>query len=263
MSNIDRAGRLLLVQATGPTAEEGRLLRSDIVDYHQAPSTQPGLNSTNLATFADGSKAYHKPFLGADPELVGDYDQQPVSQSINECATWRLAKFLGPPYDQLIPVTVFRFIEADPAARRRDPDLQDGWGSLSHARGGRHYIMPFQGEPDIVDQAAFIDSLTANQDRHPGQYRWDATIRQLSPLDHGFTFPKQTGAFNQSIFLEWRNDEGRAPLSPDELRLTRAVLDDDQMAGLRLFLLPEQIDVTERRLERMILDAQVVRAGDR
>jgi hypothetical protein len=263
VSNIDRAGRLLLVQATGPTAEEDRLLRSDVADYHRAPATQPGMNSTNLVTFSDGTKAYHKPLRGADLGLVHDYDQLPLSQSINECAAWRLAKFLGPPYDQLIAVTVFRYIEADPAARRRDPDLKAGWGPLSHARSGRHYALRFTSEPDIVDQAAFIDSLIANQDRHPGQYRWDGARRQLSPLDHGFTFPKWTGGFNQSVFLEWRHNEGRAALSAEEMRLTRAALNDPQMAGLRLFLLPEQIEVTEQRLERVIATAQVVAVGDR
>jgi hypothetical protein len=263
VSNVDRTGRLLLVQATGPSLEEDRLLRSDVADYHRAPTTKSGMNSTNLVTFPDGTKAYHKPFLGADPTLVADYDQSALSQSINECATWRLARFFGPPYDQLIPVTVLRYIKADAAAIRRDPDLKDGWGSLSHARSGRHYALPFAGEPDIVDQAAFIDSLIANQDRHPGQYRWDAARRQLSPLDHGFAFPKSAGRFNQSIFLEWRHNDGRAALSAEEFRLTRAVLDDPQMAGLRYFLLPEQIDVTERRLERMIRDAQVVEVSGR
>jgi hypothetical protein len=239
------------------------LLRIDVVDYRRAPSSAPGINSTNKTTFADGSTGYHKPFLGADPGLAASYAQEAVSQSINECAAWRLARHLGHPYDAIIPVTVFRWIEADAAARTLEPGIKEGWGALSHTRNGRHYAADPWADADLVDRAAFLDSLMANQDRHPGQYRWDASARQLSLLDHGFAFPAQTGTFNQSAFLDRRHQEGRAGLSPEELELTRMVRNDAQMAGLRLLLSPEQIDVTEQRLDRMIARAQVIPTGGR
>ena len=57
--------------------------------------------------------------------------------------------------------------------------------------------------PDDCIAAAFFDSLIGQQDRHRGNYRWDATNEKLGLIDRGFAFahaPDQY--FNRSVFVE-------------------------------------------------------------
>jgi len=258
---LRRIGVLLLTQATSPHPLEDRLLRNDVAAYYPAPSTYENLNSTNVADLASGVRAFHKPLLGVNGDQAKRYGHDSLTVAINECAAWRLARFLGSPYDSLVPTTVLRFHPADDASRLRYPRIVDGWGSLASEQPGRSADPAPLDDPGLTDPAAFFDALIAQQDRHIAQYRWDAAARRLGLIDHGFAFARPGDPLNASVFLDRRHGAGGAALQPSE-RAALQKLEREDLIGLRDILEPGQADALAARVERMLSSGRVIEAGD-
>lgn len=259
----DRAARLLLVQGTGPSAQEDHLLRTDVTDYRIAPATQQGENSTNLATFANGQVGYHKPVNGVKGKLAKRFGHDELLSIINECAAWRLARFMGPPYSEMAKTCVFRFHPATQVEKQREPDLRDGWGAMMAPAKGDHLKVAPLHDPAINDAVAFFDALIANQDRHFGNFRWEQTTRSIGLIDHGFSFPKSQGRFNRSEFLTRRNDDRRTQLTPAELQSLARIEATPTLGGMRFILEKEGADLLEARIQRMIRTQTILKAGER
>jgi hypothetical protein len=157
------------------------------------------------------------PISGVRVDLADSFGHEPLNVAMNECAAWRLAQFLGDPYESLVPSTVFRYHHASQADRVREPDLRDGWGAMSARQVGTQLDLAPLRIPDINDAAAFFDVLIANQDRNLGNFRWDGPNQKLGLFDHGFTFPRRSARrpFNTSAFLEQRH---APPASPTHRR---------------------------------------------
>lgn len=245
-----RIGVLLLTQGTRPDLIEDQLLRADNLDYRPAPSTTPHQNSTNIADLADNLRAFHKPVLGVRTKLAVAYGHEPVDLSLNECAAWRLARFLGPPYNRMVPVTVLRFHEADPVTRWQYPKIKDGWGSLASEQPGISLDPAPLTDSAVNDPAAFFDALIGQQDRHVAQYRWEEETGHLGLIDHGFAFARPGNFFNQSVFVARRHAEGREALGQDELEALERIA-AEELIGMRDILRPDQAAALEARIERM------------
>lgn len=260
MPPSDRVGALLLTQATRPDPIEDRLLRDDVVNYFPAPATTPGANSTNIADLSSGIRCFHKPISGVDVRLAGLYGHEPISVSLNECAAWRLARVLGSPYDELVPTTILRFHEGK-AGLGPLYVTADGWGSLADEQPGEALNIEPTTIPSSCDPAAFFDALIAQQDRHGGQFRWDAGVRRLGLIDHGFAFASEGDRLNASVFLEARHAAGRAALSDEE----RVALEDLQakgFLGLGEILESDQATSLQNRVGLMLAKGELIQPGE-
>lgn len=262
MPDLRRIGVLLLTQATRPDAVEDSLLREDIVDYRPAPSSTPHENSTNIADLGSGARGFHKPLAGVKTKLAEQYGHDPLSVGLNECAAWRLARFLGPPFTALVPTTVLRFYAADPATQLAHPEIIDGWGSLSEEQPGKSLDPTPLDIPEINDPAAFFDALIAQQDRHIAQYHWDAQAHRLGLIDHGFAFARPGDVINKSIFLDRRHAQGRGVLTQPEQRALSEIARSPHLAGLRQILQERQADALARRIERMRDSGSLIHPGE-
>jgi hypothetical protein len=258
---LRRIGVLLLTQATQPNPLEDLLLRDDIGNYRPAPSSTPHENSTNIADLRSGDRSFHKPLRGVKGTLAKRYGHDRLTVALNECAAWRLARSLGPPYDELVPTTVLRFHEVDAATRLLYLEIDDGWGSLSSEQQGNSLDPSPLQDPAVNDPAAFFDALIAQQDRHLAQYHWDPAIKRLGLIDHGFAFARPEDILNASVFLEQRRAEGRAVLEAPELAALEAIEEAD-LVGLRDILDPDQGDALASRIARMRSSGELIEPGD-
>lgn len=262
MPDLRRIGVLLLTQATRPDPVEDALLREDIVGYRPAPSTTPNQNSTNIADLTSGHRTFHKPFAGVKLDLAGQYGHTQLSVGLNECAAWRLARFLGTPYTEIVSTTVLRFHVADVATRLAYPRIIDGWGSLGSEQPGVSLDPAPLADPAINDPAAFFDALIAQQDRHMAQFRWDAEAGRLGLIDHGFAFARRGDLLNQSVFLAQRHAQGRGALMSAEWEALAKIAGTSHLVGLREILDADQVDALAGRIERMLASGDLIRPGD-
>jgi hypothetical protein len=254
-------GALLLTQGTRPDLVEDRLLREDLVRYRPAPSTTPNQNSVNISDLGSGLRAFHKPLRGVKLELASIYGHEAVGVSLNECAAWRVARFLGAPYDEMVPVTVLRYHEADSATTLQYPWIADGWGSFASEKPGISLDPTPFATPDLNDAAAFFDALIAQQDRHLAQYRWEQEGGLLGLIDHGFAFARPGDPFNDSLFVRQRHAEGREQLDELEQESLERVERAD-LVGLRDILDPGQADAFEDRIKRMRRNGRLPAPGE-
>lgn len=252
---------LLITQGTRPTPVEDQLLREDIVAYRPAPSTTEHQNSTNVADLAGGLRAFHKPVQGVQVKLGEAYGHDPRAMSLNECAAWRLARFLGAPYDQMVPVTVLRFHEVDSMTKLQYPRIAEGWGSFASEKPGFSLDPEPLATPAVNDPAAFFDALIAQQDRHGAQYRWEPTLKLLGLIDHGFSFARPGDVFNESVFVRRRHVEGREALEESELQALERLRQKD-LIGLKDILRPDQATALEARIERMRESGRLLAPGE-
>ncbi|HKZ15741.1 MAG TPA: hypothetical protein VJL81_18035 [Solirubrobacterales bacterium] len=250
----------MLTQATRPGPTEDLLLRDDIVSYFPAPATTPGANSTNIADLRSGMRCFHKPIGGVDVRLAGLYGHVPTSVGLNECAAWRLARFLGSPYDELVPTTILRF-HSGKAGIGTLYVAADGWGSLADEQVGEAVNPEPVTIPACCDPAAFFDALIAQQDRHWGQYRWDAGSRRLGLIDHGFAFARGQDRLNASVFLERRHAEGRGALDSDETAALES-LQAKEFLGLGRILDPAQAAALQNRVALMLSKGELIQPGE-
>jgi hypothetical protein len=260
MPERNRVGVLLLAQATRPGPTEDLLLRDDIVNYFPAPATNPGQNSTNIADLSSGVRCFHKPIGGVNVQLANAFGHDPISVGLNECAAWRLARFFGPPYDELVPTTVLRFHEVKAGIGVLYVGA-DGWGSLADEQPGKALDPAPAKIPSSNDPAAFFDALIAQQDRHWGQYRWDASSQRLGLIDHGFAFAREENPLNASVFLEQRHAEGRAALDNGEVAALER-LETNGFIGLGEVLDAKQATALENRASEMRARGELVKPGE-
>jgi hypothetical protein len=260
MPPSNRVGAPLLTQATRPEPTEDRLLRDDVVNYFPAPATTPGMNSTNIANLSSGIRCFHKPISGVDVRLAGLYGHEPISVSLNECVAWRLARFLGSPYDELVPTTVLRFHEGK-AGLGALYVAADGWGSLADEQRGEALNIEPTTIASCCDPAAFFDALIAQQDRHGGQFRWDVGLQRLGLIDHGFAFVSEGDRLNASVFLEVRHADGRAALS-DEEKAALEALQAKGFLGLGEILEQDQAKSLQNRVAAMLAKGELIQPGE-
>lgn len=235
----------------GSSAED-HLLHARIVEYEVHGTETKGVNSTYYVRLDDDgdSEAFHKPFSGADVPAAEFYGHHPDEPPVHECAAWRLALRLGAPYSELVAACVLR-------------EYAGEVGALSARQYGLSWSRePFEHVPDACFAAAFFDSLIAQQDRHRGNYRWDADKQKLGLIDHGFAFAKPGQYFNKSEFVVWRWEQGKATLTDEEPSLLRGLLDSGDLYGLSWFLLPDEADAMAVRARRMLEQGTILGPGE-
>ena len=169
----ERVRALLRMQGDDPRERE--LIDRKVIAYGRFDTVSSG--GTFLAVFQD-FEAFHKPHYSLSPTTVDGHGHSRDTPPMHECAAWRFARALGPRYERLLPVTVYRSIEghAGSLAWRLE-------GSHSPASALEHGL-------EQVYDAGFFDVLVGQQDRHLGNFLWDPVERRLGLIDHGFCFPK-------------------------------------------------------------------------
>ena len=167
---------------------------------------------------------------------------------MHEVVAWRLARSLGPPWDQIVPPSVLR----------------------SEAPGGPGaFLLGISGAPNdpapfteaLGDPVAFWDALVAQQDRHSQNYRWDAATNRLYLLDHGFSFARPGDYLNTSIFLAYRHSEHREALAPREVAILAGLKASINLLGLAEYLEPERAAALASRVDRMFATGGLLKVG--
>jgi hypothetical protein len=241
----DRLARLLLIQGDGPSQLEDDLLRLDVV-VRRVPQTVSA-NAVYQCGLYDGREAFHKPHEGMrDHPLLGEpvwkhYDQpSAIATGINECAAWRLARAMGPPWDTLVPTAVMRWLAWDAG-------LIGGWGPLVRKGNGPSGEMtPFNLQA-LCWPAALFDSLIGQQDRHLGNQRYEAATARLTLIDHGFAFPGGRWRFHESAFVDQRHKDGASALTGNEVALLDGLPGRSVWQELELMLTGDQMQALEWR----------------
>ena len=164
----------------------------------------------------DNTVAVWKPLGGVNHHTAAFYGHTPQDVMVNEAAAWQLAKRLGPPFTELVPVAVWRelpgvrdlLIDANPHGYPQPGDIYNAdydRGVLIQYVPGRPVLEPFTAEYAAqANSAALLDALIGQQDRHLTNFRWDASAGQLHLIDNGFAFPPADARSNESVFLRWR-----------------------------------------------------------
>lgn len=251
MAHVDRVQRLLDLQGSHPV--ERALLDSEVVAYEPHSTHAAGINSTFYVELEEDLIGFHKPHEGIVPRVARDYGHSLDTPPICECAAWQLAKQLGSPFDRLVAVTVYRALgdpSDDPASWR------DGSLALKHEGAAFKGSTAISEVRDDALAAGFFDALIGNQDRHPGQFRYDQANQRLGLLDHGFSFPVEAALCRGAYFQNFRRRE-KPRLTDHERELLVAVLDDAELFGLAGVLEPDRAERLRWRAQRM-LDLGVV-----
>ena len=254
----DRLGRLLLIQGDSPSPLEDELLRLDVL-ARRIPSSL-SVNTVYECGLADGREAFHKPHDGMreHPLLKKPLWQRfghpsAAATGINECAAWRLARAMGPPWDTLVPTAVMRWLPHEAA-------LVGGWGPLVRKGNGPSGRQdPFR-RPELCLPAAFFDALIGQQDRHMGNQRYEPATGRLTLIDHGFAFPGGRWHFRASEFVTQRQHDRAAALSTEELDALRRLPELPVWEELELILSPDQIAALEWRRAGMLESRQLLEA---
>jgi hypothetical protein len=247
MSRQQRIDELELQQ--GSSAEDP-FLHLDKIAYARHQTATPGVNETYVAFLEHGYVGFHKPFAGISVPNALNYGHHPDEVPINECTAWRLAHRLGAPFSDIVPPTVLRAIDGSP-------------GSLAAKQEG----VPHSGEPFVQAQhqafaAAAFDSLIAQQDRHAGNYRWDAGTQRLGLIDHGYAFALPGHRCNASAFVGWRLGLGHHALTPPEMDALDQLLASGDLLGLRPFMLPDRATRLEERASEMLGRGAILQLGE-
>jgi hypothetical protein len=190
-----------------------------------APTSSPGVNATKRLALSSGLVVFHKPFSGVHVANAIAYGQTDETPPLHDAVTWRFAVALGPPWHGLVAPCVLRDYAGD-----------DGALSLQ-AAGWPGDVAPTQNRGWCIPPA-FFDSLIAQQDRHPGNWRWDGN--RLTLIDHGYTFALPGNILNHSDFVAARHTFGAASLLSDERAALNRLIGDPQLLGIRRFLLSDR-----------------------
>ncbi len=210
----------------------------------------PGASTTYLVVLESRRQAIFKPFDGQHPNGCANYQQDPFEAVVHEVAAWRLAHALGAPWDQLIPTAVLR-------------GLADvGPGVLINWRRGSPDPAVFEQANAQVCAGAFWDALIGQQDRHANNFRYDAEARRLALIDNAFAFARPTDLYNQSLLLAYRRSVHMATLREREIVALEAILDSDDLLGLRRFIAEDRADALESRARRMLERKLLPLSGD-
>lgn len=247
MALRDQVDALLALQGDLPAEQE---LLNTAVQVYGASASSPGANVTNGVWLESGTQAFHKPFSGVNVPTAMAYGHHPDQVPINECAAWRLAAALGDPLVDLVTPCVMWSFEGEA-------------GSLSRRLEGVNKTSePLGAAPEQCRMAAFFDCLIAQQDRHLGNMRWDASNQRLGLYDHGYSFALPAHYLNDTTFVTWRARQGDSELEDWEVAALDQLLGDVSLLGMRAVLLPERADALESRARRMYEAANLLASGD-
>jgi hypothetical protein len=247
MTLQDQVDALLALQ--GGSAIEDDLLQSAVLAYGGS-TTSPGVNDTRIVLLDSGTRAFHKPFAGINTQVALAFGHHPDQVPINECAAWRLAVALGGTFPNLVAPCVIWSYQGEAGALTR------GLEGVSATAD------PLGQVPDQCRAAAFFDALVAQQDRHFGNLRWDASSQRLGLYDHGYAFCMPGHRANAAVFVDWRWQTGEEALDQQELDAADLVTSDPDVLGLRSFLLPDRADALYDRARRMQKRGTLLRAGE-
>lgn len=192
----------------------------------QRTGDRPGSSEIYLVTFHDGDQAFFKPLDGVDEETADYFEATAESVAVAEVAAVAIARHLGAPYGDLVTSTVLR-------------EVNGALGTICWRLEGA-MTAPNAIPADQRHPAALLDSLIGNQDRHMGNYLYDADAQRLGLFDHGFTFAVPGSYVNASYLLDSRLNEGARALTAAERdaieRLDLSVVDGaltrDRLAAL-------------------------------
>jgi hypothetical protein len=154
---------------------------------------------------------------------------------------------------RLVAVTVYR------AVGPPDEDTNSwSYGSLSlrHEGDAMKGMTAQRDARDDALAAGFFDALIGHQDRHAGQFRFDADEQALGLLDHGFSFPVEGSRCRGAYFQDFRRRR-HAGLTDDEREVLERLLGDSELFGLVGVLEPDRAARLRWRAQRM-LDLGVV-----
>jgi hypothetical protein len=235
------------VRAAQGTLPIERQMLGDAFVGAPAPTSSPGVNATKRLALSSGRVVFHKPFSGVHVANAIAYGQTDETPPLHEAVAWRLAVALGPPWQELIAPCVLRDYAGDD-------------GALSLQAAGWPGDMAPTRNPTWCLPAAFIDSLITQQDRHPGNWRWDGN--RLTLIDHGYTFALPGDILNHSEFVAARHTFGAATLVSDERAALNRLTRDPQLLGMRTFLLPDRADALAHRAEQMLVRDEILRPGE-
>lgn len=152
-------------------------------------------------TFEDGSFGVFKPASGEYSGLSQYVDKG--HQYKHEIATFELDKLLG---TNIVPETVERTL----------PDV--GVGSMMRWVENKKTFedCAYMNISDVerLDKIGsrkicFLDMISGQNDRHDGNVMVNYNFKELTPIDHGFSFPKEISNVNLNSKLDyigWRTD---------------------------------------------------------
>jgi hypothetical protein len=232
--------------AQGAIAVEQRMISEAFVDP-PAPTSSPGVNTTRQLALASGLVVFHKPFSGVHVANALAYGQTDETPPLHDAVAWRLAVALGSPWQHLVAPCVLRDYAGD-----------DGALSL-RAPGWPNDLAPTRN-PTLCLPAAFFDSLIAQQDRHPGNWRWDGA--QLTLIDHGYAFALPGDILNYTDLVAARHRHGAAALVEEERDALDSLLADANLLGIASFLLPDRAQALADRARRMRAQNEILKAGE-
>ncbi len=212
-----------------------------------APTSSPGVNATKQLALDNGLVVFHKPFAGVHVANALAYGQTDETPPLHDAVGWRLAVALGPPWQDLVAPCVLRDYAGD-----------DGALSL-RAEGWPGDPAPTQN-PTWCLPAAFFDSLIAQQDRHPGNWRWDGN--RLTLIDHGYAFALPGHILNHSDLVAARHNHGAAALQQEEGDALNRLLGSSDLLGAANFLIDERAQALADRAQRMLARGEVLAPGE-
>jgi hypothetical protein len=222
---------------------ENELIHLRITSYQQHRTAHPGAfpQSTFHTSLEHRLEAFHKPFTHVIVPQANFYGHHHREPPIHECVAWRLAHAIGGPLDEIVAPTVMRFHH------------KTGWGSLSARQVGvGTTIEPMLRRADQSLAAAFFDSLIGQQDRHLGNFRWDAGTNHLGLIDHGFAFALPGDEFNESCFVQWRWSTGQQALEQWERDALDVLLKSHDLLGLDQMLQQPRAARLQERAGEMV-----------
>lgn len=234
----------LRVQGNHP--EESALLAGHVVS-RDSIGPASGINDTRLVTLSTGTVGYHKSFSGTDRMASRWRAHSSILQPLHECAAWRVASGLGPPWTDLVPACVLRTCEGE-------------LGSLSKQAPGSPPYMPPMPSQSAADAGAFFDALTGESDRHTNNMLVDSD--RLTLIDHGFAFSRPGDAPGASLLQRARIDAGRQALSTHEVTALDRLLASPDTCGLDQVLQPSRLHALRDRAYRMRSTQRLTDPGD-
>lgn len=235
------------VARQGHRPDERQLLDEPVLGQVGSGS---GTNETRLLQL-ESTRAYAKPFVGVNDRAANHYGQSTRQQPLHEVAAWRLAAFLGPPWDRLVPPCVLRAVDGDLAAVSTERAGYPAGVKYDYDTG---QVERYEPDPDQITAAAVFDVLIGQQDRHPGNCLVDES-GDLTLIDHGFAFARPGDLYNYSIFhnLRWRQQ-----LSAEALIALRRMVDDPTTGGLDGVLRADRLAALRDRATRMLEDGVII-----
>lgn len=248
MTLQERRDALLEIQAKSQVEAALALtaLAAPLTPHATAPG-HGGINTTYSGWLTTGEMVFHKPFSGVHVAAAYNYGHTKDDPPMHEVAAWRLARALGSPWDAMVPPSVLRDV----------PGV--GLGSFTLGISGvPRSNDPFTKALDQVNAAALWDSLTGQQDRHLGNYRWEDGQGRLHLIDHGFCFAEPGHLLHATAFVEFRHAQNNQVLTSTELGVLNGLVASPNLYGLADILGGKRADSLRDRAKLMLSTNQLL-----